>query len=108
MLIPIALLLPLILAAATVAGPRSWYRRLRYGSPQPVIFLNTREGTLTATGFHQHGLRRVMDTVYQLSDVYPPCGGKPLTLLCCPHDLMPFLRTDVEDDGLLIERRRPR
>lgn len=88
----------------TVASPRSWYRRLRYGSPRPVIVLDIEAGTVTAHGFHRHGMARVLREVYLLRDTFPGTGPTPtaLTLVHCPRDLMSFLQGD-DTAGWLIE-----
>lgn len=91
-------------SALTVASPRSWYRRLRYGSSWPVITLDTVTGTITMSGFHQRGMERVVRTVYLMPDMFPATGPTPrtLTLVHCPRDLMRFLQGD-DTAGWLIE-----
>lgn len=95
-----------VLVPLTVASPRAWYRRLRYGSPRPVIILDTEAGVITVRGFHPHGEARVAREVYLLRDTFPGIGPTPraLALLHCPCDLMPFLQGD-DRAGWLIELR---
>lgn len=93
-------------AAVAVGWPRDWYRWLRYGNTAPVIEVDVAAGTVTARGFRPGAAARVTRSVYLVPDVYPPCDGAALTLLCCPRDLMSFLVTNAEEDGLLIDHRR--
>jgi hypothetical protein len=100
----LVLIASFVLAALDVASPRAWYRRLRYGSPRPVIVLDIETGAAEAIGFHRRGVQRVARTVYLLRDTFPGTGPTPraLTLVHCPRDLMPFLQGD-DTAGWLVE-----